>query len=140
MREVFDASLTRRRFSMTLIGIFAGAAVVLAMVGLYGVVAVSVGERRREIGVRMALGARPADVLQLIVGESLRITVVGVLLGLLGAYAASRFVSSLLYGTSATSAGVYVGASIGIVLVTLAATYVPARRATLVDPTTALRG
>jgi predicted permease len=139
MRQVFDESLARRRFSMTLIGIFAGSAVALAMIGLYGVIALSIGHRRREIGVRMALGARPVDVLRLVLGEGMRITIVGVVIGLAGAYAASKLVSSMLYGTSPTSVGVYATASATILLVTLAATYIPARRATRVDPTAALR-
>jgi putative ABC transport system permease protein len=137
--DAFEESLARRRFSMTLIGVFAVSAVVLAMVGLYGVIAVSVGQRRREIGVRMALGARPSDVLRLVLGEGMRITFAGVVVGLIGAYAASRLVASLLYGTSATNMAVYATASVTIVLVTLAATYIPALRATRVDPTSALR-
>jgi predicted permease len=139
LREVFDESLARRRFSMLLIAVFAASAVVLAMVGLYGVIALGVGQRRREIGVRMALGARPFDVLRLVLGEGMRITMIGVAAGLAGAYAASRLIASLLYGTSATNAGVYAAASVAIVAVTLVATYLPARRATLVDPTAALR-
>jgi putative ABC transport system permease protein len=136
---VFDESLARRRFSMTLIGIFAAAALVLAMVGLYGVIALSVSQRQREIGVRMALGARPADVLRLVLGEGARITIAGVIGGLLGAYALSRVVQSLLFGVSATSAWIYAAATAAILGVTLVASYLPARRATRVDPTSALR-
>jgi predicted permease len=139
MRDVFDESLARQRFSMTIIGCFAGSALLLAMIGLYGVVALTVGQRRREIGVRMALGARPADVLRLVLGEGARITIAGVLIGLAGAVALSRLVTSMLYGVSSTSIPVYAVATLAIVSVTFVATLVPARRATRVDPTTALR-
>jgi predicted permease len=137
--HVFDESLARRRFNMTLIGIFAVSALVLAMVGLYGVIALSVNQRRREIGVRIALGARPGDVLRLVLGEGLRITAAGVAIGLLGAVLLSRLAASLLFGVSATSAAIYAAATVAIVIVTLLASYLPARRATRVDPTTALR-
>jgi len=139
MRDVFGESLARQRFSMTIIGCFAGSALLLAMIGLYGVVALSVGQRRREIGVRMALGARPADVLRLVLGEGARITIAGVVIGLAGAIALSRLVTSMLYGVSATSIPVYAVATLAIVSVTFVATLLPARRATRVDPTTALR-
>jgi putative ABC transport system permease protein len=137
--EVFDESLARRRFNMTLIGIFAASALVLAMVGLYGVIALSVNHRRREIGVRMALGAQAGDVLRMVLGEGLRITAAGVVVGLIGAVLLSRLAASLLFGVSATSAGIYAAATIGIGVVTMVASYLPARRATRVDPTTALR-
>jgi putative ABC transport system permease protein len=137
--DVFDESLARRRFSMTLIGIFAASALVLAMVGLYGVIALSVSHRHREIGIRMALGARPTDVLRMVLGEGVRITLAGVVAGLVGAFALSRLVSSLLFGVSATSTGIYAVATTVIVGVTLVASYLPARRATRVDPTSALR-
>ena len=137
--DVFDESLARRRFSMTLIGIFAASALVLAMVGLYGVIALSVSHRQREIGVRMALGARPTDVLRMVLGEGVRITLAGLVAGLVGAYALSRLVDSLLFGVSATSAWIYAAATGTIIGVTLVASYLPARRATRVDPTSALR-
>jgi putative ABC transport system permease protein len=140
MDAVFAESLARQRFSMTIIISFAACALALAMVGLYGVIALSVGQRRREIGVRMALGARPADVLRLVLGEGLTITLAGTALGLLGAVALSRVVTSLLYGVSATDAPIYGASAAGIVIVTLLATFIPARRATRVDPTSALRG
>jgi ABC-type antimicrobial peptide transport system permease subunit len=136
---VFDESLARQRFSMTLITVFAVAALVLAMIGLYGVVSLMVSNRRREIGVRMALGARAADVLRMILAEGVVIAVVGVAVGLVGAFALSRFVATLLYGVSPTSTAIYVGAAVITILVTTAATLAPARRATTVDPTVALR-
>jgi predicted permease len=140
MQALFDESLARQRFSMTLIAIFAGAALVLAMIGLYGVISLSVNHRRREIGVRIALGARPGDVLRMVLNEGVAIAMVGVAIGLLGAFAVSRLVSTLLYGVSATNAAIYASAAAITVLVTIAATLVPARRATRVDPTVALRG
>ena len=139
MQEVLDASLARRRFSMTLIGFFAASALALAVAGLYGVIALSVSNRRRELGVRMALGARPADIIRLILSEGFVIAGGGVVFGLAGAYASSRLVSSLLYGVSATSASIYGAAAAITVLVTLAATMLPAMRATRVDPTEAFR-
>jgi putative ABC transport system permease protein len=139
IEHVFSESLARRRFSITLIAIFAVSALVLAMVGLYGVIALSVNQRRREIGVRMALGARPADVLRLVLNDGLRITAVGVAIGLLGAVAASRILTTLLFDVSPTNATIYAAATVSIVLMTLVATLIPARRATRVDPTLALR-
>jgi predicted permease len=139
VEHVFSDSLARRRFSMALIAIFAGSAVVLAMVGLYGVIALSVSQRRREIGVRMALGARPSDVLRLVLNDGLRITAIGVAIGLLGAVAVSRVLATLLYDVSPTSAPVYALATAGVALVTLVATLIPARRATRIDPTSAIR-
>lgn len=139
MQDVFDESLARRRFSMTLIGFFAAAALALAVAGLYGVIALSVSNRRRELGVRMALGAQPAHILRLILTEGFGIAVIGVAFGLAGAFAASRLVSSLLYDVSATSAPIYGAAAAITVFVTLAATTLPAFRATRVDPTEAFR-
>ncbi|HEV8214309.1 MAG TPA: FtsX-like permease family protein, partial [Gemmatimonadaceae bacterium] len=139
MQRVFDESLARQRFSMTLITIFAVAALVLAMIGLYGVISLMVNNRRREISVRMALGARAADVLRLILAEGVAIAMIGVAVGLIGAFALSRLVTTLLYGVSPTSIGIYATAAIITILVTTAATLAPARRATRVDPTVALR-
>ena len=104
---MFDESLTRRRFSMTLIAVFAAAGFALAMVGLYGVVALSVSNRRREIGVRMTLGAQTSDVMRMILGEGLWMAVAGIAAGLVGAYLASRLLASLPYGISSTNAEVY---------------------------------
>jgi ABC-type antimicrobial peptide transport system permease subunit len=139
MQRVFDDSLARQRFSMTLITVFAVAALVLAMIGLYGVISLMVNNRRREIGVRMALGARAEDVLRMILVEGATIAVVGVAVGLVGALALSRLVATLLYGVSPTSVGIYAIAAVITILVTTAATLAPARRATRVDPTVALR-
>jgi predicted permease len=137
--DVFSDALAQRRFSMRLILFFAVAALALAMVGLYGVIALNVSHRRREIGVRLAIGARPGDVVRLVLGEGMRITAAGVVFGLVGAFAVSRVLGSLLYGVSATNPTVYGLAAVVTVAVTLAATLLPARRAAGVDPTAALR-
>jgi putative ABC transport system permease protein len=139
MTTVVAESLARRRFSMTLIGIFAGSALLLAMVGLYGVIALSVNQRRREIGVRVALGAQRGDVIRLVLGEGMRVTALGVLAGLLGARLLSSLVGSLLYDVSATSPSIYAGAAAVVVTVTLLAIYLPALRAARIDPNLALR-
>ena len=139
MSDVVSESLARRRFTMTLIGIFAGSALLLAVVGLYGVIALSVTQRRRELSVRVALGARAADVLGLVLGEGLTITAAGVVLGLAGAVALSRLVTSLLYGVSPTSPAIYALATCVVILVTLSASLVPATRAARADPNDALR-
>lgn len=138
MDDVVAHSLARQRFSMTLIAVFAVIALVLAIVGLYGVLALLVGQRRREIGVRLALGARPGDVVRLVLGEGVRVTAVGVLVGLGSAVALTRVLATLLYGVSATDTMTYVGAALVVILVSLIATYAPARRAARVDPKTAL--
>ena len=139
LENVFDDSLAKQRFSMTLLTIFAGLALLLAVVGLYGVIALSVGRRTREIGVRMALGARPADVIRLVVGEGLRMTTIGIVAGLIGAFAMNRSLNAMLFGVTVTDFPVYAGAAMSVLIVTLLATFIPARRATLVDPTSALR-
>jgi putative ABC transport system permease protein len=139
LENVFDDSLARQRLSMTLLTVFAGLALLLAVVGLYGVIALSVGRRTREIGVRMALGARPADVIRLVVGEGLRMTTIGIVAGLIGAFAVSRVLDAMLFGVTATDLPVYVVAAVSVLIITLSATFIPARRATLVDPTSALR-
>ena len=109
------------------------------MIGLYGVIAYSVAQRTREIGVRMALGARPRDVLALVVGEGVRVTAAGVIVGLVVALAAARLMGSLLYDVSATDTGIYAIVALLTGTVAVFASYVPARRATRVSPTTALR-
>jgi len=137
--SVFADSIARQRFSMTVLVVFAAMALALALVGLYGVIALSVGQRRREIGVRMALGAQPRDVLSLVIGEGMGMTLLGVAIGLAGAVGLTRVLRSLLFDVSATDPRFYTGAGILVALVALMATYIPARRATRVDATAALR-
>ena len=138
MDDVVTASLARQRFSMTLIGTFATLALVLAIVGLYGVLVLIVGQRRREIGVRLALGAQRGDVVRLVLGESARVTLVGLTLGVAGAYALTRLMRALLFGVAATDAATFASAALLVAFVALAATYAPARRAARVDPKAAL--
>jgi len=137
--DVFTDALAQRRFSMRLILFFAAAALALAMIGLYGVIALSVNHRRREIGVRLAIGARPRDVVRLVLGEGMAITALGVTVGLLGAFAVSRVLGSLLYDVSARNPLVFAMSAVVTIAVTVVATLIPARRAASVDPTAALR-
>jgi putative ABC transport system permease protein len=139
MSEVIKGSVGRRRLSMTLIGIFAGVAMTLSAIGLYGVMSYSVSQRTHEIGIRMALGARERDVLRLVVGHGMALAIVGVAVGLVGALALTRLLSSLLFGVSATDTSTFIVISLLLAGVALVACAVPARRATKVDPMVALR-
>jgi len=139
METVFHDSLASRRFGMTLIGIFAASALVLAMVGLYGVIVLGVSDRRREIGVRIALGAAPAHVLRLVLQEGAMLAGIGLVVGIAGAVAASRVIAAMLYGISPTNVAAYLGTAFVMLAVAGAATWLPARRATRVDPVIALR-
>jgi putative ABC transport system permease protein len=137
--EYLNGTMAQPRFSTYLLGIFAALAMVLTAVGLYGVIAYSVAQRTHEIGIRMALGGQPQDMLQLIVGHGLRLALFGVGIGLLAALVLTHFLSSLLFGVSSADPVAYV-AVVGLLLgVVLAACYIPARRAMRVDPMVALR-
>jgi predicted permease len=131
--------LADRRFLLLLVGLFAAAALALAAVGIYGVVAFSVTRRTQEIGVRVALGAQRADVLRLVLGEGARMAAIGVLIGVGASLAVTRLLSSLLFGITATDPVTFAGVAVLLALVTLAASYIPAHRAMGVDPMTALR-
>jgi putative ABC transport system permease protein len=139
MSQVIAESLAERRFSMLLIILFACAALLLAAFGLYSVMSYSVTERRHEIGVRMALGAGERDVLKLVVGHAMMLTMIGVALGLLASFALTRLMTSLLYGVSATDPVTFAGISLLLTGVALGASYVPARRAANVDPMIVIR-
>ncbi len=139
MDQVLRKSLSDRRFNMTLLLTFAGVALMLAAVGVYGVMNYTVTLRRRELGIRMALGAEKMDVLRLVLGQGLTLTLIGVGAGLISAYALTRLMASLLYGVTATDYLTFGSVAAVLIAVGLAASYVPARRATKVNPTIALR-
>jgi ABC-type antimicrobial peptide transport system permease subunit len=131
--------LADRRSLLLLVGLFAVAALGLAAIGIYGVVAFSVARRTQEIGVRMALGARRGDVLRLIVGQGARLAVLGVVIGIVASLAVTRLLSSLLFGVGAMDPITFAGVAALLAAVALLASYIPARRAVRLDPTVALR-
>jgi putative ABC transport system permease protein len=139
LEQLFSDSILIRRFVMGLLFVFAGLALVLASVGIYGVMSYVAAQRTHEIGIRMALGAQTGDVLKLILGNGMVLALIGVAAGLVGAFALTRLMEGLLFGVTATDATTFVSVSGGLIVVALVACYVPARRATKVDPLTALR-
>jgi putative ABC transport system permease protein len=139
MDQVLSRSLALRSFMMTLLSLFAALALLLASVGIYGVSSYVVSQRTREIGVRMAIGARPRDVLRLVLTEGLKLVLVGVAIGIAAAVALTRLLATLLYGVTATDPFVLFWVTVILVAVSLAACYIPARRAMRVDPVVALR-
>jgi predicted permease len=139
MNQIVDESLGQRRLTMTLLGVFAGIALVLAMVGIYGAVAYTVEQRTGEIGVRMALGAQTADVLRLVVRQGMTPVVIGLVLGLAAALALGRLLTAQLYEVSANNPALLGATSITLAVVALLACLIPARRASLVNPIEALR-
>jgi putative ABC transport system permease protein len=136
---IFAASTGSRRFNLVLFGIFAGTALLLAVAGIYGVLAYSVARRTREMGVRMALGASAGNVMRLVLGQAAVTTGIGVLLGVVCSFILMRFLQSMLYEVSAADPLTFVGVALLLIGVALLAAYVPARRATKVDPIVALR-
>ena len=138
-RNVFSASLDTRRFNLTLFGVFAVSALLLAEVGLFGVLAYWVSQRTNEIGIRMALGAQRSDVLRMVVGQGLKLALIGVAIGIAGALALTQFLSNLLYEVKPTDPLTFVAVSLILIAVALLACYLPARRAAKVDPMVALR-
>ena len=139
LEQVLSESLAPRRFNMLLLGIFAGIALALATIGIYGVMAFTVTQRTHEIGIRMALGAERGNVLALIVRQGLRLTLLGVALGIAGAWALTSFLASFLFGVAPRDPATFGLVSLAMVGVSVLACYVPARRATRVDPIVALR-
>ena len=139
MEEVVDASVAQPKLTMQFVGIFAGFALLLAAIGIYGLIAYTVSARNQEMGIRVALGARPADILRLVVGQGMRMALIGVALGVIVSLALTRLLASLLFGVRATDPLVFGAAAIILAGAAFVACYIPARRATRVDPIVVLR-
>jgi putative ABC transport system permease protein len=139
METILAESIARQRFSMLLLAIFAGVALVLAAVGIYGVMSYSVAQRTHEIGIRMALGAQTMTVLKLAIGYGLKLVLAGIAIGLIAAFALTRVMSTLLFGVTATDPTTFALISLLLIAVAAIASYIPARRATRVNPIIALR-
>ena len=139
MRDVIAETIAPRKFNMLLFGLFAAIAVVLAAMGIYGVISYAVAERTQEIGIRVALGARAVDVMNLVLRGGLNLALIGIAIGLAGAFALTRLMKSVLFGVTPTDAVTFASVSVGVIAVALLACYIPARRATKVDPLVALR-
>ena len=139
LNEVIISTTAPRRFNTLLLAIFAAVALALAAVGIYSVISYSVTQRTQEVGVRMALGARPGDVIRLVLKQGLALTLIGVAAGILGAIAAAHVMSGLLYGVTATDPATFVAISLLLAIVAMLACYLPARRAARVEPIAALR-
>jgi putative ABC transport system permease protein len=139
MDEVISTSISAQRFQMSLLTLFGGIGLALSAVGIYGVMAYSVSQRTREIGIRMALGAQMKDVLRMVIGQGMKLTLLGVVIGLAGSFAVTRLLKTLLFGVQPNDLTTFVIVSVVLVVVALLASYLPARRATKIDPLVALR-
>src|SRR6185436_15961570 len=139
MDEYIAATVAAPRFNATLLVIFATVALVLTIVGLYGVMSYSVAQRTNEIGIRMALGAQTRDVLRMIVAQGFKLVLLGLAIGLVGAFALTRVIASLLFGVTTKDPLTFAAVALLLALVALLACYIPARRATRLDPLRALR-
>jgi len=137
--QIYSSSLDNRRFSLVIFGFFAAGALLLATLGIYGVTSYAVTQRTQEIGIRMALGAQRSDVLKLVVKGGMMLVLIGVAIGLAGAFAITRLMMTFLFGVTPTDAPTFATVSVGLIAVALVACLVPARRATKVDPLVALR-
>ena len=139
MDEIRAESVAPERLNLTLLSLFAGIALVLAIVGIYGVMSYSVTQRTHEIGIRMAIGARPLDVFKMVMGNGMKLALLGVVIGLAGAFILTRFMATMLFGVAPTDALTFGGISVLLIAVALLACYLPGRRATKVEPTISLR-
>jgi putative ABC transport system permease protein len=139
MNQVVSGSLKDWRFHAVLLGIFAALALVIAAIGVYGVISYSIAQRTHEIGIRLALGAQRRDVLRLVVSQGARLALAGIAVGVLAAIGLTRLMASLLYGVTPTDPVTFIAVAILLLIVALVACYIPARRAMRVDPMVALR-
>jgi putative ABC transport system permease protein len=139
IEDVLAASLGRPRFDASLLGAFGGVALLLALIGIYGVTSYAVGQRTREIGIRTALGASRRDVLRVILGRAVTVTLAGIAIGVAGSLAVTRLLEKLLFGIQPTDAWTFAGAAAALAVLSLVASYLPARHALAIDPLQALR-
>ena len=139
MDDLITSSLKRPRFNLLLVGIFATTALLLAAIGIYGVMSYLVEQQTREIGIRSALGAKRSHILKLVIGHGVGMAFVGILLGVIASFGLTRFLAGLLYGITAVDPITFISISILLLIVSVLACYIPARRATKVDPLVALR-
>ncbi|MGA9186417.1 MAG: FtsX-like permease family protein, partial [Candidatus Acidiferrales bacterium] len=139
MEQIISDSLAARRFSMILLGIFAALALLLSSIGIYGVISYFVGQRTREIGIRVALGAQKKDVLQMVIGQGSQMALAGIVVGIVAGLLLTRLMGKMLFGVSATDPWTFAAVALLLAAVSLLASYVPARRAMRVDPVVALR-
>jgi putative ABC transport system permease protein len=139
MEQTLDQSLATERLSMTLLAFLATLALILAAVGIYGVMSYIVTQRSHEIGIRIAIGARPRDVFKMVIGRGMILALIGVAFGLIGAFGLTRLMTTMLYGVEPTDTVTFVSIGTLLTAVALVACYVPGRRATKVDPMVALR-
>ena len=140
MDEVVTRSTSRERFNMLLMSVFGGSALLLSAIGIYGLMAYSVEQRTQEIGIRIALGAQIGAVRRMIVKQGMILAAIGIVIGIAGAYGLSRFIESFLYSVTPRDLGVFIGAPVLLAAVAFLATWIPALRASRVDPVDALRG
>ena len=139
MDELIGESLAERQFNMSLLGLFAGLAMILVVVGVYGVISYNVSQRTNEIGIRIAIGARRANILKMILGQGARMAAAGLAIGALGAYASTRLMTKVLFGVAPTDPATFVAVILLMSVTVIAACFVPAAKAVRVDPIAALR-